>query len=64
MGHDAALLVAALRHSSPPITEPVAGLTGRLTVDAGGRVRRTLEWARIGADGLPHPLTASDRNEP
>lgn len=64
MGHDAALLVMALRHSSPPITEPVAGLTGRLTVDAGGRVRRTLEWARIGADGLPHPLTAGDANEP
>jgi hypothetical protein len=64
MGHDAALLVAALRRSAPPIAEPIAGLSGRLTVDAGGRVRRTLEWARIGSDGLPHPLTAGDSGEP
>jgi len=64
MGHDAALLVAALRRSGPPIAEPIAGLTGRLTVDAGGRVRRTLEWARIGSDGLPHPLAAGESTEP
>lgn len=64
MGHDAALLVAELRRSGLPITEPIAGLTGRLTVDAGGRVHRTLEWARIGSDGLPHPLTADDASEP
>jgi hypothetical protein len=58
MGHDALLLVGALRRGPLPFAEPLAGLTGRLTIDANGRVRRQVEWSAIGADGLPHPLAA------
>jgi outer membrane PBP1 activator LpoA protein len=58
MGHDAWLLVGALRRGPLPFVAPLAGLTGRLTVDAAGRVHRTLDWSAIGADGLPRPLGA------
>jgi outer membrane PBP1 activator LpoA protein len=58
MGHDALLLVGALRRGPLPFVEPVVGLTGRLTLDATGRVRRLVDWSAIGADGLPHPLQA------
>jgi outer membrane PBP1 activator LpoA protein len=36
--------------------DPIAGLTGRLTVGPDGRIRRTLDWAAIGPDGRPRPL--------
>ena len=58
--HDAWLLVGALRRGSQPGGAPIPGLSGTLSVDGNGRVRRQLEWSVIGADGQPHPLgTAS-----
>ena len=63
MGYDAWQLAARLRSDGVPIKDPLAGLTGRLTVDMNGRVRRALDWSVIGTDGVPHPLPASG-NEP
>jgi outer membrane PBP1 activator LpoA protein len=58
MGFDAWRLVGVLKDGQVPITEPVAGMTGRLTVDAAGRVRRGLDWAIVGGDGQARPLPA------
>lgn len=58
MGLDAYRLVAELKDPGVAIVEPVAGMTGRLTLDPDGRVRRGLEWATIGADGQPRALPA------
>ena len=58
MGFDTWRLVGALATAGGPISEPLAGMTGRLTVDASGRVRRGLDWAVIGPDGQPRPLPA------
>lgn len=58
MGFDAYRLVAELKEPGVALSEPIAGMTGRLTVDADGRVRRGLEWATIGADGQPRALPA------
>jgi outer membrane PBP1 activator LpoA protein len=58
MGHDAWLLVTALRRGAQPFGTPIPGLSGTLTVDAAGRVHRVLEWSAIGADGQPHALGA------
>ena len=55
-GYDACQLALALRASGhDPAGVDIAGLTGHLTVDAGGRVHRELTWARI-HDGVPAPL--------
>ena len=39
--------------------DSLTGLTGRLSLDAGGRIRRVLDWAQIQSDGsvraLPPP---------
>ena len=56
MGFDAWRLVGVLKDGRVPITEPVAGMTGRLTVDAAGRVRRGLDWAIVGGDGQARPV--------
>lgn len=56
MGYDAFALVRALRDPQALSTVPVPGVTGRLTLGADGRVRRTLDWAVIGPDGQPRPL--------
>lgn len=56
MGFDAWRLVAALREARGPIIEPLPGMSGRLTVDAAGRVRRGLDWAMIGGNGQLRPL--------
>ncbi|MBS0396079.1 MAG: penicillin-binding protein activator, partial [Proteobacteria bacterium] len=56
MGFDAWRLISELWGATGPIREPVAGMTGRLTVDADGRVRRGLDWAVIGGDGQARPL--------
>ena len=58
MGFDAWRLVGVLSDNRGPGAEPVPGMTGRLTVDAGGRVRRGLDWAIVGADGQARPLPA------
>jgi len=59
-GFDAYRLLAALRAAPPGTTAaqtgmPVDGLTGELSIDAGGRVRRELEWAQL-RNGQPHLL--------
>jgi outer membrane PBP1 activator LpoA protein len=56
MGYDASTLVGALRDPLALSTNGLAGMSGRLTLDPYGRVRRTLEWATIGSDGQPRPL--------
>ena len=56
MGFDTWRLVGAVATASGPISEPLAGMTGRLTVDAAGRVRRGLDWAIVGPDGQARPL--------
>jgi uncharacterized protein len=58
MGFDAWRLISELATVQGPVTEPIAGMTGRLTVDAAGRVHRGLDWAIIGGDGQPRPLPA------
>lgn len=56
MGYDASTLVAALRDPLALSSNGVAGMSGRLTLDPYGRIRRELEWTAIGSDGQPHPL--------
>jgi outer membrane PBP1 activator LpoA protein len=56
MGYDAFALVGALQASGALATTSMPGLTGRLTLDQDGRIRRTLDWAVIGPDGQPRPL--------
>lgn len=56
MGFDAWRLIGELATAQGPVAEPIAGMTGRLTVDAAGRVRRGLDWAVIGSDGQARPL--------
>lgn len=54
-GHDAAALAMIVGVRNP--VAPVQGLTGKLTIDADGRVQRELEWARI-SGGIAQPITA------
>jgi uncharacterized protein len=58
MGFDAWRLLSELATARGPVSEPIAGMTGRLTVDAAGRVHRGLDWAIIGLDGQARPLPA------
>jgi outer membrane PBP1 activator LpoA protein len=51
-GYDAFRIAASLQRGSPVNPQ---GLTGTLSMDAQGRVRRELEWVRI-QDGNPTPL--------
>ena len=54
-GFDAMRIAGALRRGSP--VDP-QGLTGTLSMDAQGRVRRELEWVRI-KGGAPMPLESA-----
>jgi len=54
-GFDAYRLVPALRGSPPTQASEIAGVTGKLYVDAGNHVRRELDWAQI-RSGLPFAL--------
>jgi len=56
-GFDAFRVQQALRHSGMNGTINVAGLTGRLSLDAQRRVRRELGWAQL-HDGEPRLLPA------
>jgi uncharacterized protein len=56
MGFDTWRLIGELATAQRPMAEPIAGMTGRLTVDDAGRVRRGLDWAIIGGDGQARPL--------
>lgn len=62
-GHDAWLLQRALREGKvPEASRPLAGATGSLTLDATGRVQRSLRWAELGSDSLKlleSPVTAA-----
>ena len=54
-GFDAYRLIPTLRHLQPGHINIVSGMTGRLSIDAQGRIRRDLDWAQI-RDGRPHAL--------
>jgi outer membrane PBP1 activator LpoA protein len=55
-GYDAFRLAESLKRGSS--IDP-KGLTGTLSLDAQGRVRRELEWVRI-KSGTPTPLSPQD----
>jgi len=54
-GYDAFRLIGELKRLRGDTGTPLPGLTGRLAVDAFGRVRRELDWAQV-VDGKPVPL--------
>ena len=54
-GYDAMRLAGSLQRGAPINPQ---GLTGTLSMDPQGRIRRSLEWVRI-KDGLPVPLEAA-----
>ncbi len=54
-GFDAYRLVPSLRGNTPTQVSEIAGVTGKLRVDAGNHVRRELDWAQI-RGGLPNAL--------
>jgi outer membrane PBP1 activator LpoA protein len=47
MGFDAYRLVAELGNSSTPLREPIAGMTGRLSLGDDRQIHRTLEWVEL-----------------
>lgn len=57
-GFDAYRLIPALRSGTRGAASPIGGVTGRLTIDNEGRVRRELDWAVI-KDGQPRMLALS-----
>jgi len=56
-GADAFRLLEELK-SPETFRDSVSGLTGRLALDAGGHIRRTLDWAQIQSDGTVRALPA------
>jgi uncharacterized protein len=56
-GFDAYRLVPLLKAGKFGSANAVPGMTGLLSVDSKGRIRRELDWARV-ADGKPVPLDA------
>jgi len=54
-GFDAYAIAAELTRRRQPFRTPVAGLTGRLTLDGSGRVHRQLDFVRV-EHGEPQPL--------
>ena len=46
-GFDAYRIAEALRQNSAPSSLDIDGLTGQLTLDADGRIRRQLTWAQL-----------------
>lgn len=60
-GYDAVELMSELRAGRT--TTAVDGLSGRLTLNADGRVQRELDWARI-EGGRPQPIGASVATAP
>jgi outer membrane PBP1 activator LpoA protein len=51
-GYDAYRLIGELRRLQSGGSTPLPGLTGRLSVDGAGRVRRELDWAQV-VNGRP-----------
>lgn len=56
-GFDAYRLVPILKAGKFGSSNAVPGMTGLLSVDSKGRIRRELDWARV-AEGKPVPLSA------
>jgi uncharacterized protein len=56
-GFDAYRLVPLLKAGKFGSANAVPGMTGLLSVDAKGRIRRELDWARV-SEGQPVPLSA------
>jgi outer membrane PBP1 activator LpoA protein len=56
-GFDAYRLVPLLKAGKFGSSNAVPGMTGLLSVDSKGRIRRELDWARV-AEGKPVPLSA------
>jgi uncharacterized protein len=54
-GFDAYRLVPALKSKTISATSSIAGVTGKLYLDSGNRVRRDLQWVQI-KNGTPVPL--------
>ncbi|MDP9007723.1 MAG: penicillin-binding protein activator [Pseudomonadota bacterium] len=54
-GFDAYRLVPGLRSSAPNNAADIAGVTGKLHLDAQNKIRRDLEWAQI-KGGVPNVL--------
>lgn len=61
-GADAYRLVPLVLHGGGALAEGVPGLTGALTMDADGRIRRTLDWGRFAGGEVRHdpPPLAGD----
>jgi len=57
-GFDAYRLIPALRNQQPGSIHFVSGMTGRLSIDADGRIRRELDWAQM-HDGRPRAYAPS-----
>jgi uncharacterized protein len=57
-GFDAYRLIPTLRNPQSNRAAVVSGMTGRLLVDANGRIRRDLDWAQI-HNGRPRELALS-----
>lgn len=55
LGIDAYRLIPLFANLPAPLAEPVPAATGLLTLGAGQRVRRELDWARF-TDGVPVPV--------
>ncbi len=55
-GYDAYRIAVSLQRNAP--IDP-KGLTGTLSLDPQGRVRRELDWVRI-KSGVPTPIERSD----
>ena len=60
-GFDAYRLIPLLKQPASARLDAIAGMTGRLTLDAGGRVRRDLDWVemRSGQPRLIGPTTSA-----
>ena len=54
MGFDAYRLIGELRVPEP-LSPPVAGMTGRLSLGRDGRIHRSLDWGQIQTDGTVQP---------
>ncbi len=57
-GFDAYRLIPTLRNPQSNRAAVVSGMTGRLSIDASGRIRRDLDWAQM-HDGRPRALALS-----
>ena len=56
LGYDARKLVDHLRDGD--LANGFNGLTGELSLTPERRIRRTLQWATFGSDGVAHPQTS------